>query len=166
MAFINIYTGDITGPALPGPLIGGSVPVVNNIRSNDIRINAANFNLTAWLSELYYLGQVLSVESYANKSAVNKFNKISNSARKLAAKLGVKNLPIAAVYNPLGITDRKQWTIKFNGIIGRQRQVFAEANVNNQAGISREELVLAREWASWRSTFFVQLNGPRPVLRR
>ena len=165
MSFYNILTGDITDtvPASSSGNIGTTGFANVNIQNN-VRIEVGARDLAGWLSELSYLGQVLSVESYATKGAVKEFNKISNSASQLAAKLGVKNVLIAAVYNPFGITNGKEWTTKFNGIIGRQRQVFTDANVNNQAGILREELVLAGKWTSWSKTFPVQLNAPKAVV--
>jgi len=149
MSFYNILTGGITNttPTVEVPSINVRVP----------RPEAAT-QLASWLSDLALIGQVLSVESYATKSAVKQFNKISKSAYQLAAKLGVKNVIVSAVYNPFGITNSIEWITKFNGIIGRQRQVFTDANWINLAGLSRSELVLARDWASWRKTFLFSGN--------
>lgn len=165
MSFYNILTGGIsdTVPTTNGNI--GSTFINGNIQSNNVRIATGVENLTDWLAKLSYAGQVLSVESYATKGAVKAFNKISNSASQLAAKLGVKNVLIASVYNPYNITNGKEWTTHFNGIIGQQRQVFTAANVNNQAGILREELVLARKWSVWSQSFPVGFTPPPPAPR-
>ena len=166
MSFFNVLTGDITDIAPPTPVttsgnIGTTGFTNGNILSNNVRIDTGVRNLTDWLTKLSYAGQVLSVESYATKGAVKEFNKIQAQAYQLAAKLGVKNVLIAAVYNPYNITNGKEWTTHFNGIIGQQRQVFTDANVNNQAGILREQLVLSGKWASWSKSFPVGLIPPR-----
>ena len=159
MSFYNILTGGITD-TVPSSALAGVTTANVNIQSNNVRIDAGVSNLTDWLTKLSYAGQVLSVESYTTKSGVKEFNKIQAQVYQLAAKLGVKNVPIAAVYNPYNITNGKEWTTHFNGIIGQQRQVFTDAHVNNQSGILREELVLARKWSGWSKSFPVGLIPP------
>ena len=145
MSFYNILTGGITNTASTV-----EVPLIPNAPAQR---PAAARQLASWLSDLALIGQVLSVESYTTKSGVKEFNKITQSAYQLAATLGVKNVTVPAVYNPFGITNSIEWSTKFNGIIGRQRQVFIDANWFNLAGLSRSELALAGKWAAWKKTF-------------
>lgn len=108
----------------------------------------ASQQLANWLADLAILGQVLP--SFASKTTVRQFNKLQSQTYQLAATLDVKNVVVPAVYNPDNIQSLGEWMTKFDGIIGRQSQVFTAANSINLAGLSNRERALYYRWLSWK----------------